>query len=306
MIFAAISSAENLIEASKNENKGDPTILSFYFLIPYSVIFFNNRVLVRLYLLKNRIKVFLVYESIVILSYAAIQLYSSKFFDEKPNVISAFSDAFYILLFGMGFYFFHIWITQNTIGLKKKLIANENELSILKHQLNPHFLLNAINNLYGVSLAEPKLVSEKILELADLLHYQLEAIKKDKVLIADEIEFCKNYIAYMQYKSNNLKIESSITGNYQMKRIHTLLFLPLIENAIKYASETQIPQVNINWLFEEDYLIFTISNNFTNAKTKGTEIGLANLKRRLEILDTKSELIITENDFFKVQLTLWI
>ncbi|HEU4497662.1 MAG TPA: histidine kinase, partial [Flavobacterium sp.] len=194
------------------------------------------------------------------------------------------------------------------IGLKRKLIANENELSFLKHQLNPHFLLNAINNLYGVSLAEPEIVSEKILELADLLHYQLDAIKKNTVLLADEIAFCKNYIAYMQYKSNNLKVETAITGNFQNKKIHTLLFLPLIENAIKYASETQNPQVNINWLLDKDCLIFTISNTFTanNSKAKGTEIGLANLKRRLEILDAKSELTITENDFFKVQLTLWI
>ena len=308
-IICFIYFAESVFGISNDYYEIKTPVLDFVIIVlVFAGMFFNNQFIVRLYLLKNKIAVFIVFESVIIIIGTVIHYFFEIYSNVKMSLFSCFLNVITNLIMGISLYFFHLWIIQNVIGLKKKVLDNENELLFLKHQLNPHFLLNAMNNLYGVSLSEPDNVSDKILELSDLLRYQLEVVKKNEVLVADELDFCKNYISYTEYKSNNLKIETSISGDYQYKKIPTLLFLPLIENGVKFASETPKPFLKMSWVFDENLLTFTIINNYLdkNSKVNGTKIGLENLQRRLEILETNSELVITKNDFFTAQLKLWI
>ncbi len=176
-------------------------------------------------------------------------------------ILTEYISVFLITIFGLAFYIIHTWILNNVINTKKELLDKKNELDFLKQQISPHFLLNAINNLYGVALISPQIIADKLLELSDLLRYQIESVKKDWVSIEDEMTFIETYFNYTNDKINNLTISNSMEGNFNSVFIPPLLFLPLIENAIKYSIETDNAFIHSKWRFEKESLIFTIENS---------------------------------------------
>jgi LytS/YehU family sensor histidine kinase len=215
-----------------------------------------------------------------------------------------------MFVIGSSIYFWNDWILNNVIKTQKKLLNKEAELNFLKQQLSPHFLLNSLNNLYGVSLSTPEIVSDKILELSDLLRYQVEATNKNNVPLSEEVKFVNDYLENAKYKSNKLIINLESKGEVLNENLPPLLFLPLIENAVKYSAECEQPIINAKWIFENNSICFDIENNFyMNSKIKsGTNIGLANLKRRLEILKQKYsfEIINTNPELYKTILKIWL
>ena len=102
---------------------------------------------------------------------------------------------------GIAFFFIHIIITKKVSQTDKDIINFKAELSFLKQQLNPHFLLNAMNNLYGESLTEPDKLPDRILNLSEMLRYQIEATKKDYVLLNEEIAFVEKYLEYYTFRN---------------------------------------------------------------------------------------------------------
>lgn len=210
---------------------------------------------------------------------------------------------------GTGMYFLHIWIMRNILQAQKSMLDAETEISFLKQQLNPHFLLNAMNNLYGEALASPETVPDKILNLSALLRYQIEATQKEYVSIEEEIDFIKKYIDDYRFRSNNLKISEEYIGKYDHLKIPPLFFLPLVENAVKFSAETGEPFIDIVWKFAGNNMVFTIENNFIvkGSKLNGTGVGLENLRRRLEVSQFKNELTCTKSEtgVFNLKLELW-
>jgi LytS/YehU family sensor histidine kinase len=152
-------------------------------------------------------------------------------------------------------------------------------------------------------------ITDKILELSDLLRYQIEATTKETVCVTDEMDFIENYINYTNYKTNDLQITNCIVGEERAFRLPPLLFLPLIENAIKYAAEIEHPLIDITWRFEPENLTFCIQNSYRSQDStiKGTKIGLENLKKRLQILNIKHALNIDTQflNIYKIELKLW-
>jgi sensor histidine kinase YesM len=212
-------------------------------------------------------------------------------------------------IFGTAIYIVHFWILSNIINTKKELINKQRELDFLRQQISPHFLLNALNNVYGTALTSPQLVANKLLELSDLLKYQLETIKKDWISVDEEMKFIETYFNYNNDRINNLTISNTIEGNYESMRIPPLLFLPIIENAIKYSKETDHPFIRSTWYFGKDCIGFTIENNYlkVGSKEKGTKIGIENLKNRLKIMNLEYDLKIdtTIDNICKTEFKLW-
>jgi two-component system, LytTR family, sensor kinase len=219
-----------------------------------------------------------------------------------------FVSAILTLFIGVTIYLTHTWILNNIVKTKKTLLDKEAELTFLKQQLSPHFLFNAINNLYGTALAAPEIITDKILELSDLLRYQVESTNKNDVTIEEERAFVENYINYTTYKSNDLVVTNETLGKVESFKLPPLLFLPLLENAIKYSSETEAAFIHILWRFDTKNMVFSIKNNYLTegSKIKGTKIGLDNLQKRLELLNVKHTLKIdlsTEN-IYKIELQI--
>jgi LytS/YehU family sensor histidine kinase len=211
-------------------------------------------------------------------------------------------------IIGVAFYFLHLSILQYLQKIQTKNINSETEIQFLKQQLNPHFLLNALNNLYGVALSTPNDIPDKILELSDLLKYQINTSKKDCIALQDEMDFINQYFDYIKWKTNELQITTGSEGDFQNFQISPMIFLPLIENAVKYSAHTLLPSIEMKWIFTKDSLQFSITNNYDEAKTNllSTKTGIDNLQKRLAIYHPQNELqLLTNNHLFTANLKLW-
>ena len=137
----------------------------------------------------------------------------------------------------------------------------------------------------------------KILELSELLRYQIESSKKEHVSLSDEIGFIRRYLSYEQNRNPKLKIDFETDISSERVTLSPMLFMPFIENAIKYSSHTDKPFFSL--FIEADKKVFTfkMKNNFNESgrKFSGTNTGLSNTKKRLELMyKKKHELGITE------------
>ena len=172
---------------------------------------------------------------------------------------------------------------------EEKRKGTEAELNWLKHQLNPHFLFNTLNNISSLTQIDPDKAQESIGQLSDLLRYALYDTDKDFVPLSGEIEFMDNYIDLMQLRCNEM---TSVEKDFNLAAgdavIAPLLFISLIENAFKHGVNARYPSfIRIGMHQEGKDLVFTCENSVfekTGTDHIGSGIGLENLQRRLELI----------------------
>jgi two-component system, LytTR family, sensor kinase len=283
---------------------------TWQFLLLYFIFFSYNYYVLRFYFLTKKYTIYACLTAIYLVILSFLMMYLEQ--RENGNMTPFFGQflgSFLNIFISSATYFAHTWILNNVVKTKIQLLNKEAEVTFLKQQLSPHFLFNAINNLYGTSLAAPHLVSDKILELSDLLRYQVEATTKTVVSMEEEQVFVANYINYTTYKSNDLWVTNKTVGEILPFKIPPLLFLPLLENAVKYAVETEKAFIHILWAFDKNSLSFFIENTYLEAggKMHSTKIGLDNLKKRLELLELKHSLKtdISTPNIYKIELKIW-
>ena len=264
-----------------------------------------NLFIIKPFLFQKKIKIFFF---LFIVYWTCFYFFMNWFFPlaglGKFRTLSILS----LVLNGTAFYFLHIVIMKKVSQTDKDIIKFRSELSFLKQQLNPHFLLNAMNNLYGESLAEPDKLPDRILNLSDMLRYQIEATKKDYVLLEEEIAFIKKYIEYSTFQNERLLVTRNFEGDFDPVEIPPLFFLPLVENAVKFSAETSEPYIIIDLKVKFGNLSFTLKNNFleSGSRLSSTGIGIENLKRRLEVYGLRHELSCKkEKNTFIVKLNIW-
>ncbi|GGG12378.1 hypothetical protein GCM10011344_11330 [Dokdonia pacifica] len=195
----------------------------------------------------------------------------------------------------------------------------ENELytareQLLRNQLHPHFLFNALNSLYSLSLKNSTETPEYILKLSSMMRYITDQTHLAKVPISMELDFIKKYITLEKMRFGNdaaihMAIEGTITDE---KLIEPLLLIPLVENAFKHGFYTNANDafVKVEVNIANDHLIFSVKNNvpvkqhFQESKRIGK--GLDNLKKRLQLLypkDSTLDINTTENTY-AIQLNI--
>lgn len=172
-----------------------------------------------------------------------------------------------------------------------QLRLSEINIKYLHAQLNPHFFFNMFNNLYGVSLTDPKRTPELILKLSNLMRYQLENVNKDTVTLQEELTFISNYIAVEKERmGQRCAIEYHIEDPEKWATqyaIAPLLLITLIENAFKHSLTIHRPWfIHIHVHIEKGKLQLQVQNSLPDEilQTNSTGIGLTNSKQRLELL----------------------
>jgi len=177
------------------------------------------------------------------------------------------------------------------IKIEAEKSKTEAELRNLKDQLNPHFLLNTLNNIYALIAFSPDKAQQAVHDLSKLLRYVLYDNNQTFVLLTKEVDFMKNYIELMKIRlSDNVRIDVnfSIPLNSATK-VAPLLFISLIENAFKHGISYSSPSF-IDILLEEHEngtLECQIRNSYfpKNENDKsGSGIGLESLQKRLDLL----------------------
>jgi len=186
------------------------------------------------------------------------------------------------------------WYLQEKIRKELENQKLQAELSFLKMQVNPHFLFNALNNIYSLAVMEKsKKTGESVLKLSELMRYVLyeKEDAENKVSLDKEIRHINSYIDLEKLRhQGDIYINFSIEGETTSKRIVPLLLFPLIENACKHGllTDAQRP-VDINLKITDHQLNFSIEN-FINAyeKDKIGGIGIENVNKRLYLLYGKN------------------
>lgn len=166
----------------------------------------------------------------------------------------------------------------------------EAELRNLRNQLNPHFLLNTLNNIYALIAIDSDKAQQAVQELSKLLRYVLYDNQSMYVPLKKEIDFIKNYIELMRIRvSEDITIETvfKIKENSQTP-VAPLIFISLIENAFKHGiSPTENSFIKINIEEDDNKIICNIqnSNHPKNVTDKsGSGIGLEQVGKRLQLL----------------------
>ncbi|MEP6948159.1 MAG: histidine kinase [Ginsengibacter sp.] len=166
----------------------------------------------------------------------------------------------------------------------------KNELDFLKAQFNPHFLFNSINSIYGHIEKGNSSARKMLLTFSEMLRYQLYECNIEKIPIEKEINYIRNYVALQQVrKEESLVVKLNIYDNVKGFTIAPLLFIAFIENAFKYVSNNDLKENRVEILlcsFENSLLfkIFNTKETYHITDTKNRGIGIANVKRRLELL----------------------
>jgi two-component system sensor histidine kinase AlgZ len=172
----------------------------------------------------------------------------------------------------------------------KQMMA-EAELKNLKNQINPHFLLNTLNNIYALAQLNSPKVKPAIMDLSRLLQYVLYENNKMYVPLKEEVDFIGNYIDLMRLRlpdNTRLSVNFTIRENSQAM-IAPLIFISLIENAFKHGvSSNEVSFIDISLTEREDNKIEFLCKNsyFPKDETdkSGSGIGLQQVKKRLELI----------------------
>jgi len=190
----------------------------------------------------------------------------------------------------------------------KSELENKNkssELALLRTQLNPHFLFNTLNNIDALILTNPEKASDAIIKLSDIMRFMLYDTNTDVVSLEKEISYLKSYIALQQMRYKDSKfVKFTSEGNCSGKTIAPMLFIPFVENAFKHGQKNvKSPGIEIHLLCKDDFVKFDVINHFDGTqeinKDKTPGIGLANTKRRLQLLyPEKHQLNVTQVDGF--------
>lgn len=189
----------------------------------------------------------------------------------------------------------------------------ETELNFLKSQINPHFVFNSLNTVYFLIDKVNTSAREALHKFSEMLRYQLYETKGEKIPIEKEIHYLKDYTDLQQLrKDEKYAVEFNYSNDVKEFFIEPLLLIPFVENAFKHISHRQesINYVKIEMSRMNGAFYFNIENSkeqvFSSPANGG--IGMANVKRRLELLyPGKHELSVHETaDKFLVELKLQI
>ncbi len=186
-------------------------------------------------------------------------------------------------LLSTGTYFFQLGIRRQRQLQDARARQLEAEMQLLKMQIQPHFLFNALNNLYATNLQDPTKANEMILQLADLLRYQLEISKRAKVALVEEIALTEHFIELEKIRLYDAVVEVEKRGDFEHLQITPLLFLPLVENAFKHSAGIGPQRIHVCFEVEGERLSFVCQNSIAAKPSPkiSNQLGLQNVRQRL-------------------------
>jgi hypothetical protein len=191
------------------------------------------------------------------------------------------------------------------------LLHREAELSFLKSQLNPHFLFNTLNNLYGLALLKHEQTPEVLLKLSSVLRYLLYESNAPLVSIETEKEILFSYIDLELLRLNLKEHPQFAVSTDKDYQVPPLIWLPILENVFKHTRNIQEPQIEFSFSIHHNQLAIVSKNRVdpnthSNKPKEASGIGMQNLQKRLALLYPHHHRIEVQQtqDFYQIQLQL--
>ncbi len=196
-----------------------------------------------------------------------------------------------LLLWSLIYFSYHYFKSNRKNELEKlalKASLNEAELMILKNQINPHFLFNALNNIRSLIISDQEKARDMVTHISDLLRYSIQFNASERVTLTQELDIVKDYLALESVQfSNRLRYDFEIDKDTSDTKIPPMAVQLLVENAIKHgiSQRKEGGNVLIKSQREKDHIVIQVVNDgqlIERSKREG--IGLKNLVDRMKIL----------------------
>ncbi|MBS1605811.1 MAG: histidine kinase [Bacteroidetes bacterium] len=189
------------------------------------------------------------------------------------------------------FYFVRSWYEERQKAqslLQEKTLA---ELEVLKSQVQPHFIFNALNNIYSTALRTSPETASLVSHLSSFLNYNLYEAKQNFVALKAEIGYLRHYIELQKNRYGD-KLDASINIYDEINDLYIapLLLLPLIENSVKHGIANSIEQgwIRVDVSKDRDHFSIKIENSIEESAEAGEAgregIGITNVRKRLRLL----------------------
>jgi hypothetical protein len=200
--------------------------------------------------------------------------------------------------------------------LASALSTSNASLDSLKSQINPHFLFNALNTLYGTAIQEhSERTAQGIQQLGDMMRFMLHDNMQDSIPLNKEIQYLRNYIDLQKLRtqtSDKIRIDTALDETACQHSVTPMLLIPFVENAFKHGISLIRPSwIKVSLTCTPDKVYFDVYNsvhpsNDSDPENDGSGIGLENVRRRLQLLyPGRHELTIhqSQTEYF-IHLTL--
>nr|WP_294482261.1 histidine kinase [uncultured Bacteroides sp.] len=289
--------------------------INLYILIPRQLI--ENRLI--LYLLSLFALVFMALFILAAIQGIIFQYYGIGREDISENapyslasIINAITSFGFIIAGSSTFALFQRWTIHNQRRNKLERETIQLELKQLKNQINPHFLLNMLNNANELTIENPEEASQVLSKLNDMLRYQFNDSAKERMSLSADIHFLTDFLNLEKIRRDNFEVVISKEGDINSVSIPPLLFIPFVENAVKHNPDNENSSyVHLYFKVQGLQLIFVCENSKPEiplGKSEAGGLGLANIRRRLDLLyDMNYTLEINNNNTtYKVILKLTI
>ncbi len=179
------------------------------------------------------------------------------------------------------------------MGAEKALVKSKTDLQFLRSQINPHFLFNVLNTLYGTALQEnAERTAGGIQKLGDMMRFMLHENNQDFIQMSKEIEYLKNYISLQKLRtesSADIIIVENISEQNCNHKIAPMLLIPFVENAFKHGiSLKEKSWIKINLECNEKNILFEVRNSMharldNDPEEERSGIGFKNVLERLKL-----------------------
>jgi len=205
------------------------------------------------------------------------------------------------------------WFTEEQVRKEIEKEHIESKLAFLQNQVNPHFLMNTLNNIHSLIEGDQRLAQNAVLKLSEMMRYLLYESGRGTTTLKKEIEFLESYLELML-----LRVDKSIKVNLELPKtfinvsLPPLLFIPFIENAFKHGVSYREPSALSFKLVQHDKdleftSVNTISSFVNNNKSPNSGgFGLENIKKRLEIIYGSSHKLEIEKTYHEFRIHLII
>ena len=180
------------------------------------------------------------------------------------------------------------WFTADQKLQESEAARAKAELYNLRSQINPHFLLNTLNNIYALTAINQERAQDAIQQLSKMLRHMLYDNQESSVALSDELQFLENYISLMKIRLS-ANVDVTFTYNVEVPgvRIAPLIFISLIENAFKHGvspTEQSFVHIEINATDHDINCRIENSNHPKSSQDRsGHGIGLNQVQRRLDL-----------------------
>lgn len=212
-------------------------------------------------------------------------------------------------------YYLHIYARDLRDKHEKEMLLQrslkEVEISMLRSQINPHFLFNSLNSISSLTMVDAERAQEMVIKLSDYMRYTVSQEKSVMASLGREIDNIHRYLDIEKTRfGSKLQYQFMIEEPAAEASIPVMILQPLYENAIKHGvyESTEPILVETRAYMEEDVLIVSIKNNYQDGApmVAGAGIGLRNIAERLKLIYQNETLLRIRNENQQFEVTLII